>query len=183
MRRCTAVGVALLAALSFPDQASAQEVFFGGGATLPTGDYKRSGHGDEARVGVMTVGGLSFPVSDVGLSIVGEGFFGRNDHEYKGDSTDLYGAMGGVLYDLGQEDEPGVYLLGQIGLMVHKFKSDDFPEFEESNPGLAFGGGAGFSFPLAGLGAWIEGRYMQGRFDAGNTTFLGGMAGVSIPLG
>jgi hypothetical protein len=179
--------LALFAVLSFsvPDRVSAQGIYLGGGVTIPMGDYKEFSEDPEdgAKTGFMTFGGVSFPINQEGLSVYGEGFFGKNDHEYGGDSTNLYGAMGGVLYDFAEEGEPGVYVFGQLGLMVHDYKSDDFPEFEETETGLAFGGGAGFGFPLGGMSAWIEGRYMQGNFDVDNTMFLGGMAGISIPLG
>lgn len=185
MRNRTAVGLAALAVLflAFTDQASPQEVFFGVGATVPMGDYKDFASGDGAKTGIMAIGGVSFPIYEERLSVYGEGFVGRNGHDYEGDSSDLYGATGGALYDFARQGEPGIYVFGQVGLMVHKEKSEDFPEFETSHSGLAFGGGAGFSFPFGGIGAWIEGRYMRGQFEDWNTSFFGGMAGISIPLG
>jgi hypothetical protein len=91
--------------------------------------------------------------------------------------------MGGILFDTGGEGEAGVYAFGQLGFMVHDYKSDEFSEFEGSETGLAFGGGAGYGFPLGSLSAWAEGRYMQGQFDDGNTSFFGVFAGISIPFG
>ena len=182
MRKCAVFGVALLALLSltFPNQASAQSVWVGGGATLPVSDY-----GGYASTGWMGVGGVSFPIGQEKLSLFGEGFYGQNSHEIDGDKTNLYGAHGGVMIDLAPEGGAGIYLFGQVGFMVHKYTSDDFPEFDESDTGLAFGGGGGYSFPVGSFTGWVEGRYLQGQFDGedGNTAFAGVMAGVSFPLG
>ncbi|MFH1763927.1 MAG: hypothetical protein ABIF09_07025 [Gemmatimonadota bacterium] len=185
MRKCVVLGIALLAVLSItlPNQASAQGVFLGAGVTVPTGDYKDFGDGDGAKTGYMAVGGVSFPIAGESLSIFGEGFYGQNSHEYEGDKTNLYGAMGGVMIDLAPEGEAGLYFFGQAGMLVHKYSSDDFSEFEDSETGLAFGGGAGYSIPLGGMFGWVEGRYMQGQFDDGNTSFFGVFAGISFPVG
>ena len=185
MRKCALFSVALLAVLSFalPTQISAQSAFLGAGVTVPTGDYSDFGDGDGANSGFMAIGGVTFPMGEGPLSIVGEGFYGMNNHEYEGDKTNLYGAMAGLLFDPSTEGEAGAYAFGQAGLMVHDYKSDDFSEFEGSETGFAFGGGVGYGFPLGSLSAWAEGRYMVGLFDDGNTTFAGIMAGLSFPLG
>jgi len=181
MRKCVVFGVALLAALSLtlPSQASAQGVYVGAGATIPMGDY-----GDYANTGWMGVGGVSFPLGQENLSIFGEGYYGGNGHsDYEGDKTSLYGANAGVELDLAPEGEAGIYLFGQVGLMVHKYTSDEFSEYDDSETGIAFGGGAGYSMPLGGMTGWVEGRYMQGQFDGGNTSFVGIIAGIAFPLG
>jgi hypothetical protein len=186
MRKCALFSVALLAVFSlFPaDTASAQSVFIGAGGTFPTGDYADFGDGDGANTGFLTFGGVSFPLNEDGLSIFGEGYFGSNSHEYEGDKTNLYGGMGGVPYDMGSEGEAGLYFIGQVGLMVHDYKkSDEFAEFEGSETGLGFGGGAGYGFPLGSINGFVEGRYMQGQFDDGNTSFFGAFAGISFPVG
>ncbi len=183
MRTCALFSVALIAALSFgaPSKGAAQSAFLGGGVTFPTGDYSDFGDGDGAKTGFLAIGGLTFPIADGGISILGEGFFGSNDHEYEGDKTNVYGAMGGLLFDASDEGEAGVYAFGQAGFLVHDYKSDSFEEGSET--GFAFGGGAGYGFPIGGLSGWVEGRYMQGLFDDGNTTFFGIIAGISFPLG
>lgn len=185
MRKCALFSVALLAALSFslPAGISAQSAFLGGGVTFPTGDYSDFGDGDGAKTGFLGIGGLTFPLGDGDFSLLGEGFFGANDHEFEGDKTNLYGAMAGLLFDAAEEGEAGIYAFGQAGFMIHDYKSDTYSEEEGSETGFAFGGGVGFGFPLGSLGAWIEGRYMHGLFDYGDTTFAGIMAGLSFPFG
>ena len=183
MRKCAVFSVALLAVVSFllPTQLSAQSVFFGAGATFPTGDYKDFGDGDGAKTGFLAIAGVTFPVSDGNFSLLGEGFFGSNSHEFEGDKTNVYGAMGGILFDAAAEGEAGPYAFGQAGLLVHDYKSDTYEESSET--GFGFGGGAGYGFPLGGVSGWIEGRYIHALFDDGNTTFFGVMAGVSFPIG
>jgi len=185
MRKSALFSVALLAVLSFflPPQAFAQSVFFGGGVSVPTGDNADFGDNDGAKTGFLAIGGLTFPVSDKGISLLGEGFFGNNSHEFEGDKTNVYGALGGILFDSAGEGESGFYAFGQAGLLIHSYKSDEFSEHEESKKGLALGGGAGYGFPLGSLKGWAEGRYMHGLFDDRDTTFFGFLAGISIPFG
>jgi len=182
MRTCIVATLAALAALSLscPTQTAAQGVWVGAGPTFPTGDY-----GEYANTGWMGFGGVSFPIGQENLYLLGEGFFGQNGHETDGDKTSLYGAMGGVEIDLAPEGEAGVYLFGQVGFMVHKYTSDEFSEFEESETGFAFCGGGGYAVPLGSVTGWVEGRYLQGQFDweDGNTSIFALVAGIAIPLG
>jgi hypothetical protein len=185
MRKCALLSVVLLAGISFllPAQASAQGVFLGAGATFPTADYADFGDGDGAKTGYMLIGGVSYPIIADDLSVFGEGFFGANSHEYEGDKTNLYGAMGGLLYDFADEGSAGLYTFAQLGLMVHSYKSDDFAEFEDSDAGFGLGFGAGFGFPLGSISGFVEGRYMLGVYDQQNTSFWGLNGGISIPFG
>ena len=185
MRKCAVFSLALLAALTFmhPKAVSAQGIYVGAGFTVPTGKFKDFGDGDGAKNGVMGVAGVTYPINEDGLSLFGEGYFGVNNHEFTGDKTNLYGAMGGVEIDFSPEGEPGLYAFGGAGLMVHSYKSDDFPEYEDSNTGLGLVGGAGYSLPVGPATGWAEGRYMFGKFDGGNTTFFGIFAGLAFPIG
>lgn len=178
MRKCLVFAVALFALffLSHPGDASAQGIFLGGGITSPTGDY-----GDYADVGWMVEAGFNIPISDNGLYAFVDGLYGSNNHEIEGDKTNLLGAFGGLEYAL----ESGLFVFGEVGLLKHSYKSDDFPEYEGDDTGFAFGGGVGYAFPIGNFTGWALGRYIQGQFDGedGNTTFLGIMAGVTVPLG
>jgi hypothetical protein len=166
--------------LTPPTQASAQGVYIGAGLNFPTSDYS-----DEHDAGFLGVGGVSFDLPMEGLSVYGEGFWGRNSfsHDDYGDGavTNPYGVMGGLLYDFAEEDSPGFYAFGQAGLMVHKFSSDEFED--ESDSGFGYGGGVGFGFPMDGVGFWVEGRYMGASIDDSTTAFFGLMAGISMSLG
>lgn len=188
MRKCVVLCIATLAILSFtlPNQASAQGVFLGAGATFPSGDY-----GDYADTGWITEAGVSFPLGEQGFFIFADGLYGSNNHsDYEGDKTNLLGGFAGVERAFMNEDGAGPFIFAEIGFLRHSFKSDDYPEDEEDDTGLAFGGGAGYGIPLGeSLSGWILGRYIRGQYsgDEGyedwNTAVFGIMAGVSIALG
>jgi hypothetical protein len=184
--------VAALAVLSFtlPTQVSAQGVFIGAGATIPTGDYSDFGDGDGAKTGWMVEGGFAFPLGESGLAGFVEGLYGSNSHEHEGDKTNLLGFFGGVEMVFAEEGEAGPFIFGEIGYLRHSYKSDEHSEWESDSSGIAYGGGAGYSIPLGeSLNGWVLGRYIIGHTgddeyeDDSKTTFIGIMAGVSIPLG
>jgi hypothetical protein len=182
MRKCVVLGIALFAVSLFtpPTRVSAQGVFLGGGATIPTGDY-----GDYADVGWMAEAGISFPMNEEGVYLFGDGLYGSNSHsDHEGDKTNLLGILGGVELDLSEEGSAGVFLFAEAGILRHTYKSDEFPDEEGTDTGFAFGAGAGYGFPLGEtLNGWVLGRYLQGQFDGGNTAFVGLMAGVSFAVG
>jgi len=188
MRKYAAVALALVAVfcLSLPDQVSAQGVWVGGGVTVPTGDY-----GDYHNIGFTTVAGVGFPVGPKGLEIFAEGYYGQNsvdaDDAYSGEKTSPYGIMGGASYDLNPEADAGLYVFGQAGLMVHRWSADNYES--ETDNGFAFGGGAGYGFPIGGFEGFVEGRYTHGRFssseydDSWSTAYFSIVTGVYFPLG
>ena len=191
MRKCVVVGLAILTALCFtlPTQANAQAVFLGAGATFPTGDFADFGDGDGAGTGWMLEAGISFPLTDNGVFVFGEGMFGSNSHDYEGDKTNLLGGFAGIEYSMAEEGEAGAFFFGELGFLQHKYVSDDFSEFESSTTGFAFGAGAGYGIPLGdNMNGWVLGRVMQAQtedeeYGDGNTTFAGISAGISIGLG
>jgi hypothetical protein len=179
MRRSVLPMMAILAgiALVIPIRASAQVVYFGASPTFPIGDYS-----DHAKTGYIGVAGVTFPIGTEGLAVAGEGFFGQNSHsDVDGYKTYPYGGMAGLLYDFTPEAAGGVYVFGEAGLMVHKYSSDGYEG--ESDTGFAFGGGAGYGFPMGDTEIFVEGRYMQGNSDGGNTAFFGIVGGVALYLG
>ena len=187
MRKCVLFGVSALVAftLLLPSQGSAQiGVFVGAGGTLPTGDY-----GEYADMGWMLEAGANYAINDSGLYLFGEGLFGSNGHGgdlgIDGDKTNLLGVFGGVELNLAPEADAGFFVFAEVGMLKHDYKSDDFPEYEGSENAVAFGGGAGYNFPIGGLNGWALARYLQGQFDGedGSTAFFGVSAGVSFPLG
>ena len=188
MRTCAVAGLFAfgLLFLSIPSQGSAQGVFLGAGASLPTADY-----GEYAETGWMAEAGIILPIDDErGLSIFAEGIYGSNTHsDIDGDKTNLLGGFGGVELSFAGDAESGLFVFGEVGFLRHDFKSDEYPQFEEADTGFAFGGGVGFDFPLGErLGGYILGRYLQGQLaddetGEGNTTLFGLMAGVGISFG
>jgi hypothetical protein len=188
MRKCVVLLVAALAILSFSlaTEASAQSVFLGAGATIPSGDY-----GDYADVGWIAEAGISFPVGEQGIFLFADGLYGSNSHsDHEGDKTNLLGGFAGIEKAFMNEDGAGPFIFAEVGFLRHSYRSDEHSEWEEDDTGLAFGGGAGYGLPLGeNLNGWILGRYIRGQYsgDEGyedwNTAFFGVMAGVSIQVG
>ena len=97
--------------------------------------------------------------------------------------------MGGLGYSLSPGEDAGLYFFGQAGLMVHKYSADE--DEGSSDKGLAFGGGAGYGFPIGGMNGFVEGKYMHGMFSEEyegvsedyTTGFFAVIVGVSFPLG
>jgi hypothetical protein len=164
----------LLALLAVPAPASAQVFgFLGAGATIPTSDY-----GDYANTGWMGAAGVGFPIGDAGLAVGAEGFYGQNNHDYDGDKTNPYGALGFVQYSFGDQARLHPYLLGGAGILVHKYSSDNFNGDSESQ--FAYSFGAGLAYPLgATTGLYGEGRY----WGSEDTTFFGIMGGFFFTFG
>jgi hypothetical protein len=177
----TAVLLAALGLFVGTTSASAQFLFVGGGGTFPMSDY-----GDYANTGFLFVAGGGIPLSDAGLNVVAEVFYGQNSHsDIDGDKTNPYGVMGGLEFDFPTGSDLQPYVFGEAGIMVHKYSSDTSEG--DSQSAFGYGGGAGLGFPLGGVNGWVEGRLMNAAFDeAGtsyNTMFAAIVAGISIDLG
>lgn len=180
MRCLLATSAALALALQgvFAAGVSAQSVYVGGGATVPTGDY-----GNYASVGFMAFGGVLVPVGDAGVSVGAQGFWGTNSHDVDGDKTNLYGGMGIVGFTFSPEATASPFVFGGLGLMTHSFKSDSTPSAEGSVSDLAAGFGAGMAFPLGSIGGMVAASYNRGFGDIDGTEFVGISAAVQIPVG
>lgn len=171
------LGTLAIAATSNP--LSAQGVWLGGGATFPTSDY-----GDFANTGFLFTAGVGTGVGDGGLGVGVEGFYGQNSHETDGNKTTPLGFMGQVAYSLsGPDADSGIYVLGQLGVLWHKYSSETVPALDGSESGFAYGGALGYEFPLGGVDGWVEGKFMQASISDENTQFFGILAGISIPFG
>lgn len=187
MRTASRAVFAALALAALPAlPVAGQSIFVGVGPTFPISDY-----GDYANTGFLAIGGVLFPLGESPASVVVEGFYGQNGHTEEAGSgkTNPLGVMGGIVLDFAAEGEAGPYVFGEAGLMVHKYSPETGDGDSES--AFGFGGGAGYSFPLGGVTAWAEGRYMSASFDAEvgsessseTTAFLGIVLGLSFPVG
>jgi hypothetical protein len=170
-----------------PGQASAQRIFAGAGISVPTGDY-----GEYADPGYLAEVGVSFPINENGLFVFVDGMYGSNGHAddsfgyESGAKTNLLVGLGGVELSFAAEGEAGPFVFGEVGFMQHKYKTDDY---DDSETGFAFGGGAGYGIPLnESINGWVLGRYLQGSFDSeggesASTGLFAVMAGVSFSVG
>ena len=174
----TAVVIGILGLVATSNPLSAQSVWIGGGGTFPVSDFGRY-----ANTGFEFEAGVGTPVGDQGLGLGVGGFYGQNNHEaIDGDKTNPYGFMGLVEYDFaGRDADRSFYVIGELGVLWHKFSSNTSPETTDS--GFMYGGAAGYFFPLGGVSGWVEGQFTQASIDDENTSFFGIVAGISIPLG
>ena len=181
-----ALGLALVG-LAVPAHTSAQvAIVASGGVTIPMGDFADF-NGDEAgdegaNRGWQASAGVLFPVGDAGLSVGARGFYGSNSHDTDGDKTNLYGATALGTFSFG-EGSIQPFIFAELGFLTHSYKSEDFPDFEGSDSGLAFGGGAGLGFPLGGVSGFLVAGYLKGTSDVEGTEALGISAGVNFPVG
>jgi hypothetical protein len=171
------LGTLAIAAVSNP--LSAQWVWLGGGATFPTSDL-----GEVANTGYNFMVGVATDVGASGLNVGVEAFYGQNNHDTDGNKSSPYGFQGSVGYNVsGPDADQSVYVFGTLGALWHKFTSETLPTADSSEAGFAYGGGAGYFFPLGSLSGWIEGRFTQASITDANVQYFGINAGVSIPLG
>jgi len=167
------VGIVLAGSL-FASNAQAQYVYLGGGLTVPVGEY-----GDYAKTGWMAAAGVGVPVGTQGLAVGGEVLYGQNSHsDIDGDKTGLTGFFGWVDYRIGDESKPGVYLLGQAGVLNHQDKPAGTSYEGGSEWKFAVGGGAGVDIPAGSVNVFVEARFLT----RSGTNFIPILAGVTIPI-
>lgn len=154
---------------------TAQEkwIGFGGGATVPVGDYA-----DFAKTGWM--GGAAFGVAlgEKGAFLEFVGFYGRNDYDdTSGDVTALYGGTANVGL-MSRGEAARVYGSVGGGFQVHHY-----------SPGSSTGGGSdNDGQPMANAAVGVSfGRgtthfFVQGGIVIAGTKYIPLIAGVSIGL-
>ena len=174
-----ALSLAFVGVMAPAPTAAQITVGIGGAATIPTGDY-----GDYANTGWMGSVGITAPVGSSGLGVAVDGFYGSNNHsDIDGDKTNLLGVTGSLGYAIATGGSMMPYVFGSLGFMKHSYKSDTYPDLEDSVSGLAFGGGAGVSFPLGSINGNVQGTYLMGSGDIDGTQFFAIGAGIGIPIG
>ena len=179
MRRllCAALATAFFA-LSAPEDSSAQgTVFLGGGVTIPVSDY-----GELANTGWQGWAGVLVPVSDAGISLGFEGFYGQNNHETDGNKTKLWGSLALVGWQGGDPDGLQPTVFGGLGFMRRSFTSESTPILDNASSSFAWGGGAGVGFPLGGVNGFAGGSYTSGTGDV-KVRFVTFGLSIMIPIG
>jgi len=172
-----------LAITAVSSRAEAQYVFFGGGPSIPIGDFK-SNTDFSAKTGWLLQGGIGVDIGSRGLFIEAEGFFGSNSHKDTGnfkEKTNIIAFMGALGYSFGADDaKVNPYILAGAGIVGHQFRSDDDTAVEETENKFGFTGGAGLAFRLNETARfWVEARVISSK----GTSVIPIMAGVTIDLG
>jgi hypothetical protein len=181
MNRCTGFVIVLIACVGTAAPASAQDlqVVFGGGPSIPIGDF-----GDVAKTGWIVGGGVLLPVGQAGAWAGGEVMYGRNGISI-GDldldeSWTLTGgnALLGMTFNPGENVSP--FVVGSVGLLRLGATGGD----SESESGLSLGAGGGVTFPLSPTAsAWGLVRFMNARIEGENLQFIPFSVGVTLRLG
>ena len=168
-----------VAALSVSSPARAQYVFFGGGATIPTGEY-----GEFAKTGTMFIAGFGADIGTKGLFIEAEIGRGSNSHENTGNAkakTNVISAFGALGYSFGApEKKVKPYLLAGAGLVAHQFRTDAEPALGEGTESkFGYTGAAGITAKLnEKASVWVEGRYIGSK----GTSLMAALVGIQLNL-
>lgn len=118
------------------------------------------------------------------MSVGAVGLFGSNSHsDFDGDKTSLLGVLGSVAYRFGDPEKTSAFVIGNVGMLRHSYKSDMFPTEEGSSSGIAFGGGAGIAIPRGAMNVYVMARFLTASIEDATTAFIPIQAGVSFPLG
>jgi len=181
IRRVVAIvsGALTVVALAVPAGAQARPyLFFGGGGTVPMGDY-----GDYAKAGWMIQAGIGTNLGDKGLWGDVEFLYGSNSHDTDGDKTNLTIGAVSLGYTFQPEAKMSPYVLGTVGMMNHAYKSESVPSAEGSESFLAFGGALGLVWQRSDKTSfWAEVRYMTGSKDGSSTSFVPIFVGITRNL-
>lgn len=166
---------ALVLALGFVTAAPAEaqngpSYFVGAAVTMPTGDFN-----EYAKPGWLGAAGFTKTLVASRVWFGAEGIYGRNSHDdVEGDRTNLYGANGLFGINFSPADQPGLYIYGSVGLLVHDFAPATGSGGSDTS--FAWSGAAGYAIPVAAITFWFEARY----FNSKDTGFIPLMAGIGI---
>lgn len=168
-----------LAMTAVTSRAEAQNVFFGGGLSVPLGEFK-----DYAKTGWLLQGGIGFDIGSSGVFAEAEGFFGSNGHKDTGnfkEKTNIIAFMAALGKSFGGADaKVSPYVLAGAGIVGHQFRSDDEDAVEGTENKFGFTGAAGLAFRLNEKAKfWVEARVIS----SSGTSVIPLLAGVLIELG
>jgi len=147
----------------------------GGGATIPTGDYKTAN-----KVGWHALGVVQFGVPRSPVDIRVDGMYSRTSFDttvtLASGSTKLYGGLASLVYNVGPKALMArAYILGGVGAYHVKVESGGTSTGETK---VAFGGGGGVSFSLAAVHAFVEARWVSVRTSGSSLSFFPLSAGL-----
>lgn len=176
--------LALVAAVAVSTPARAQYIFFGGGPTFPSGDFKNL---DNAGTGYMISLGFGADIGKKGLFIEAELGRGTNNHEGTGqaaEKTNVFSAFGALGWSFGAaEKKVRPYLLAGAGIVAHQFRTDAGPpasdaEGTESKFGATGAGGISIRLQEK-MSFWVEGRYI----GSSGTNHIAALIGLTLNFG
>jgi hypothetical protein len=149
-----------------------------GGLTLPMGDF-----GDSFGTGWQGLGGVTFGLGGLPFGIRVDGFYGQNsgDEDVTGPDVKvkMFGGMAGGQFNLGSAASPvKPYILAQVGMVNSKV---DVPNFDiDAETDFAFGGGAGVTFGLGSMAAFVEGQFVSVQTEGSASNFIAARFGINF---
>lgn len=176
MKRFGLVLLAVMALVVAARPASAQSIRWGLGAGLlmPTGDYA-----DFDKMGYTAGLGGTYNLPG-GIGIRADVSYGTTSEKsgITAHSSKILGGMASVVYAFGAAG-PKPYVMGGLGFTNLK---SDISGTDESTTKVAFGFGAGVTFPLGtgGNRLFAETRYTSVSTEGSSTTFLPILVGISF---
>jgi len=176
--------LAAVAAFSVTSPARAQYIFFGGGPTFPSGDFKNVDH---AKTGYTFLAGFGVDIGSKGLFLEAEIGRGSNSHSDTGnlkEKTNVISAFGALGYSFGaREKKVKPYLLAGAGMVAHQFRTDAGPprsDLEGTTSKFGFTGAGGLTIMLnTKASVWLEGRYI----GSSGTNLMAALFGFTINFG
>ena len=167
--------VLMIVSAAVPANLEAQtKLYAGGGGSFPTGEF-----GEYADTGWLITGGVLFPISDHGLAVGVEAFYGSNERTSDApvityDSP--FGLVATLRYGITTLGSVEPYVSGGAGLHYMGTRGGDgTPEFA-----LGYQLGAGLGFALSpGTAIFAEGRYTANT----NLGYVGLLGGLAFTLG
>lgn len=183
-RLTTAMMLGAVATVLAASSASAQYIYFGGGANIPVGTFK-----DGVKTGWIASAGVGADVGKKGLWVEAEGWYGVNKWKTtagstynQGGKTSIWSALGVLGYDLMHGKKWTPYIAGGAGALGQKLK-DDATSTSVSKTKFAYTGALGVGFQAgSSTHIFVEGRYLAAT-GTGYAKMLPITAGVSIQVG
>lgn len=182
MKRNIAKAVAALAILALTAtaaQAQSVTIGLGGGATIPTGDFKTA-----AKTGWHGLANIGYNLPS-GLGFRGDFYYGQNNWKAGiSGKAKLTGGLANVTYEFQNAGGIKPYVIGSAGMFNTKGSaSGGGVTITGSETKFTFGGGAGVKVkagPKANV--FLEGRYLSVQTSGSKTNFIPVSLGVSFGL-
>jgi opacity protein-like surface antigen len=177
MKRIMALaGAALLLTVASAAAQTKAEISFGGGITMPTGDF-----GDVAKLGWHGLTTITVFPGTQPLALQGSGFYGQNKFDTGSGKTKLFGALAELRLDLRTEAAFRPYVAFGGGLMNAKTSGTGGGTTSDTKAALDLGVGVGY-IGASTVGFFVEARYVN-VFDSGpDLTFIPVTAGLRIAI-
>jgi opacity protein-like surface antigen len=176
-RTSAALLLGSLALAGIAPTVTAQSVWVGGGAGIPTSDFKNG-----VKTGWLANAGLMIPTGAKGLSASVEGYYGSNKWKVAGTGkSDLIAGLVSLGYAFMPDGKFSPYIFGGGGILNSKAKPTTGTSVSKSKAAYQFGGGVSFQVAPT-IWFWADARYLGTGGGTGKLTMIPITAGLSFDL-